>query len=426
MSDDALDLPDGLTLDNVDTFRRCRRDGTGELNRDAEKDAARAEVVRWFREYARRALAPGGAVDLRGARDQWKATEGSQLRVLHDVSPKYVACRDVLADVQEMNAHYGTDARVQDAVNADGRLDFDGDRWTVNTVTRPDGVTVVTLWHFGVHEQGRCVQGNQTWGAATIKALDSFATYRRLHVQAEDAVEEAGMHADVLDHALERHLRAAPEQTPAPERDALPAWEHVERRVEAIRATSQPPATRVFEEKHYLERVLEEHDTVRLYAPARVSSEHTFTTNRIKELLAGIEPRIDAAVLLQVYGAPDTTAEPATDETDGTESAEGAKSASKSASASDDAPVLLPAENKRAKWAPLAAFIDRALATTRGRGQLAEARRLWELLEASDDSAVLAFCKERGIDEDALTDLSAGRWSEVRTLGLDYRARPRE
>lgn len=327
MPDDSLDLPDGLTLDNVDTFRRCRRDGAGELDRDAETDEARAEVVRWFQEYARRVMEPGGAVDLRGARDQWKATEDSQRRVLHNVSPKHIACRDVLADVREMNAHYGMDARVQDAVNADGGLDFDGDRWTVNTVTRPDGVTVVTLWHFGIRGQGRCVQGNQTWGAATIKALDSFATYRRLHVQAEDAVEEAGMHADVLDHVLGLHQRRAPEQTPAPLRDALPAWEHVERRVETIRASSQPPAHRVFEEKHYLERVLKEHDDVRLFAPVGVSSEHFFTTNRIKELLAGIEPRIEAAVLLQVRGVLDTATEPTADDTAGAESSEGAAAA---------------------------------------------------------------------------------------------------
>lgn len=90
----------------------------------------------------------------------------------------------------------------------------------------------------------------------------------------------------------------------------------------------------------------------------------------------------------------------------------------------DNAPALLPAKNARAKWPPLAAFIERALATASERGQLAEARRLWKLLEASDDPAVLAFCEARAIDEDTLTGLSAGRWSEVRTVGLNYRARP--
>lgn len=96
-----------------------------------------------------------------------------------------------------------------------------------------------------------------------------------------------------------------------------------------------------------------------------------------------------------------------------------------SVSTPSDEPVLLPGKNPRAKWGPLAAFIERAISTAPDRGPAAEARRLWELLCASSDPAVLAFCEKHRIDEDALTSLSPARWSEVRTIGLSHRQRTR-
>lgn len=208
----TVHLPAGLTLDAAHCYRRRERAGV-----PVDETEALQEVARLFESYASRAKDATGRLDLKRALDDWDeryraAAPPSDLldsltRPDGDTR-KHEAYSEALAAAERAAERFGLHSLVSNAApHVDGAL-VPGGEWTVCVTERPyDAAVIVTLWHMGLREPGRCIQGDWTWREAITRLEDGQRTYRALLDQRADEIEEAGLHRDVIAHVLNLHDR---------------------------------------------------------------------------------------------------------------------------------------------------------------------------------------------------------------------------